>query len=248
MSQTTYSQNISLLGYYHYPNLIQGDLVRRILVAEPDHTLLEGIKSILATMPDAVVCGEATNRHHIFANLRTNPADLILLEPLMGGATGESLIRQLRMVAPSVPILALTYLNEARFGIKSMEAGASGFLHKDCTKEELLYATRRTLSRKRYISPELAEQILSGGRDAGRALPHQILSEREMDVCLRLAGGERVSSIGSSLNLSAKTVSTHKTRSFKKLQIQTLQELVISFTAHGYLRVDGAQQDEALSA
>lgn len=199
-------------------------------------------------MPEAVVYGEATQRHHIFSELRTDPADLILLEPLMGGATGESLIRQLRAVAPDIPILALTYLEESRFGITAMKAGASGFLHKDCTKEDLLYATRRTLARKRYISPELAELILSTGSNTEGNQPHQMLSEREMDVCLRLAGGARVSSIATSMNLSAKTVSTHKTRAFSKLQIRTTSDLIIKFAQHGYIKVVGISPEEVLSA
>lgn len=222
--------------------------MRHILVAEPNGTLLEGIKSILFAMPETMICGEARNRHHIFASLRNSATDLIILEPLMGGETGESLIRQLRAVAPDVPILALTDLDESRFGLMSIRAGASGFLRKDCTREDLLYATCRTLARKRYISPELAEQLLSAGSNVRSDSPPQILTEREMDVCLRLAGGERVSDIATSLNLSAKTISTYKIRAFRKLQIRTIKDLIVNFAQHGYMQVHGASPDEAFSA
>jgi DNA-binding NarL/FixJ family response regulator len=132
--------------------------------------------------------------------------------------------------------------------MSAIKAGATGFLRKDCTKDDLLYATRCTLAGKRYISPELTEQILSAGNSSNPHLPHEILTEREMDVCSRLAGGARVINIATSLNLSTKTISTHKTRAFRKMQVRTTSELVIKFAQHGYIKIDGPLPGEVLSA
>jgi DNA-binding NarL/FixJ family response regulator len=188
-------------------------------------------------MPDIVVIAQAMHRHDVFNGIRNHSVDLIVLEPLMGGATGESFIRQLTRLVPKTPILALTDLDESKYGVQALRAGLKGFLKKDCSKEELIYAVYRTLSGKSYISPELSEIMLSGKDDHLESVPHTILTEREMEVCTRLAHGERVCDIAPRMMLSAKTISTHKTRAFGKLKISNVADLVRLFADHAYIKI-----------
>lgn len=209
-----------------------------ILVAEPNKTLLFGITSILNSIPDFTVSGEAEHRHDIFVKLRTNPVDLIVLEPLLGGATGEGLIKQVRSYALSTPIVALTSMNEFRHGVQTIKAGVNGFVRKDCSREELVFAVRRTLLGKQYISHELSEHLLMGLHKSNKEAPHEILTERELDVCTRLVNGERVCDIALKLSISVKTVSTHKTRAFKKMKVTNFSALVRLFVDNGYVKID----------
>jgi two-component system invasion response regulator UvrY len=210
--------------------------VPNVLIAEPNQTLLEGIKSILLKMPNIVVVAQAMHRHDVFNSIRNHSVDLIVLEPLMGGAMGEAFIRQLARLVPNIPILAVTDLDESKYGVQALRAGLKGFVKKDCSKEELIYAVDRALSGKAYISPELSEIMLSGKDDNGESVPHTILTEREMEVCTRLAHGERVCDIAPRMMLSAKTISTHKSRAFEKLRISNTADLVRLFADHAYLK------------
>lgn len=215
-----------------------------ILIAEPNQTLVEGIKSILIEVPGMVVAAEARHRHDVFSSVRDHSIDLIVLEPLMGGATGESMIRQLARLVPETPILALTDLDETKYGVQAWRAGLRGFVKKDCSKEELVYAVHRTLSGKTYISPELSEIMLSGRDVYTENFPHVVLTEREMDVCTRLAQGERVCDIAPTMMLSAKTISTHKSRAFGKLKISNVADLVRLFADHAYLKIQGSNSND----
>lgn len=215
----------------------------RILVAEPNHTLLEGIKSIILEMPGITITAQASQRRDVFNCIRQHPIDLIVLEPLIGGATGDMLIRQLIRLAPRIPILAVTDLDESRYGIQALRAGLKGFVKKECSKEELMFAVHRTLSGGTYISPELSERMLSGNKGVQNA-PHAILSEREMEVCTWLARGERVCDIAEQMMLSAKTISTHKSRAFDKLKIANVADLVRLFADHAYLKIHDSQLDQ----
>ena len=120
-------------------------------------------------------------------------------------------------------------------------AGLKGFVKKSCTKEELVYAVHRTLSGKTYICAELSEIMLFGNNGMRENSPHAILTEREMDICTRLAHGERVCEIAPMLMLSAKTVSTHKSRAFEKMKISGVAELVRLFADHSYLKIPGSK-------
>lgn len=215
-----------------------------VLVAEPNQTLLEGIKSILTRVPGVVVAAQATQRREVFNSVRDHSIDLIILEPMMGGATGETLIRQLARLAPKIPILAVTDLDESKYAIRALRAGLKGFVKKECSKEELIFAVHRTLSGRTYISPELSERMLSGSEDDDD-VPHSILSEREMEVCTRLAHGERVCDIAAQMLLSAKTISTHKSRAFGKLKISNVADLVRLFADHSYLKIKDAKKDDS---
>jgi DNA-binding NarL/FixJ family response regulator len=194
-------------------------------------------------MSGITVAAQASDRRDIFSCIREHRIDLILLEPLMGGTTGDMLIRQLTRVAPRIPILAVTDLDESKYGIQALRAGLRGFVRKECSQEELIFAVHRILSGKTYISPELSERMLSGEGSVENA-PHIILSEREMEVCTWLSRGERVCDIAEKMLLSAKTISTHKSRAFGKLKIDNVADLVRLFADHAYLKIQAPQLDE----
>ena len=197
-----------------------------VVVAEPNETLRTGIISVIAETGRYRIVSEAHSRAELVAALRLGRCDLVLLEPRIGGATGETFIRQLRQIAPEAAILGFSDLNEIKFGARLLRAGLKGFLNKSCEKSELLAAIDQVSCGRAYITAALAEELALGLGSATGEQPHERLSARELDVFCRLVRGERIGAIAGTLYLSPKTVSTHKLRIFQKMGVSNLSELV----------------------
>lgn len=197
-----------------------------VFVAEPNETLRAGIISVISKESAYRVIGEASSRGELMSQLRLASTDVLILEPRMGGATGEGLISQIKGVCPDIAILAFSDMDEIRFGVRLLRAGLKGFLSKSAGRDELINALDRIASGRPHISSVLAEGIALGLSVKDEEKPHTTLSERELDVFCRLVRGERVGAIASTLFLSPKTISTHKQRIFQKMGVSNLSELV----------------------
>jgi len=204
-----------------------------VLVADSNDALRAGVKAILDCSGKYRVVGEARNRTQLIQKIKNFPVDILLLEPKIGGATGETLIRQVSAIAPSTIMLGLSDLDEKKFGPRVVRAGLRGFVRKNCEKEELLSAIDHVSSGHLHLSVLLAESLVSSLTHVEQAPPHQRLSERELDVFHRLMQGEKVGRIAEKLQLSPKTISTHKLRVYQKLGVTTLSELVQYALVHG---------------
>ncbi|MGE0671667.1 MAG: LuxR C-terminal-related transcriptional regulator, partial [Methylibium sp.] len=143
----------------------------------------------------------------------------------------------IRARAPELPVLILSSYPETHYATALLKQGASGYLNKECDPQEILTAVR-TLSRgRRYITPAVAELLadqLGGGKAEG--LPHEQLSERELQVFLRLAQGETIGAIGESLSLSVKTVSTYRTRVMEKMKLASNSDLTYYALKNGLIQ------------
>lgn len=197
-----------------------------VFIAEPNETLRAGIISVISKESAYRVIGEASSRGELMSQLRLASTDVLILEPRMGGATGEGLISQIKGVCPDIAILAFSDMDEIRFGVRLLRAGLKGFLSKSAGRDELINALDRIASGRPHISSVLAEGIALGLSVKDEEKPHTTLSERELDVFCRLVRGERVGAIASTLFLSPKTISTHKQRIFQKMGVSNLSELV----------------------
>lgn len=204
-----------------------------VLVAEPNEMLRAGIKSIVDSSGRFRVIGEASSRSELLTALSGGRIDVLLLEPKLGGSTGEGLIRQVEALAPRVAILGVSDLDEVRFGARLIRAGLKGLLKKKCEKDELLRAIDHVCSGRIHISAALAEGLAMGLRSTMDEQPHQKLTERELDVFHRLVRGEKINAIANTLYLSPKTVSTHKVRILRKLSLSSLSELIQYALEHG---------------
>lgn len=198
----------------------------RILVAD-DHTLVrEGLKQILQAAGDFQVGGEAANGMEVVALVRREDWDVVLLDMSMPGRSGIDLIKQLKDEKPRLRILVLTMHGEEQYAVRAFKAGAAGYLTKESAPVELASAVRKVASGGVYVSMAMAEKLALNLSPGSEELPHQRLSDREFDVFRRLVAGQSVSEIADRLSLSAKTVSTHKTRILQKMQMQNQTELV----------------------
>ena len=205
-----------------------------VFIAEPNETFRTGIRAVLDGSKQYVVAGVASTRTELLSELRNCRVDVLLLEPRMGGATGESLIRQIMELPSSAIILGISDLDEEKYGVRLLRAGLKGFLRKDCGKDELLSAIEHVSSGHIYISMTLAERLVAALSPIERVLPHHCLSERELDVFHRLLHGDKINRIARDLLLSPKTISTHKVRVFQKIGVSNLSELIRYALAHGF--------------
>ncbi|WP_319244837.1 response regulator transcription factor [uncultured Propionivibrio sp.] len=198
----------------------------RILIAD-DHTLVrEGLKQILAASPDMAVKGEAGDGFETLARVREGGWDILLLDMSMPGRSGVDLIRQIRGEAPQLPILVLSMYKEDEYAIRTIRAGAAGYLCKDSASAQLISAIRKVAAGGHFISPEVAGELAYGLIVKDDRAPHESLSDREFQIFRLLAAGEGVVEIALRLNLSPKTVSTYKTRLLQKMEMASVAELV----------------------
>jgi len=206
----------------------------RILVAD-DHTLMrEGLRRIIEGTPDMQVAAEATNGHEVIAHVRKGELDLVLLDLSMPGKSGIPLIRQIKEEFPKLPVLVLTMHQEDQYAVRSIQAGASGYLTKESAGTELVTAIRRVAGGRLFISPEVAEQLaMNVMPGSSKELSHKSLSDREFEVFRLMVEGASVTDVAERLKLSAKTVSTHKARILQKMNMQSLAQLVRYAVEHG---------------
>lgn len=198
----------------------------RIVVAD-DHTIVrEGLKQILAAAGDFEVVAEAQNGHEVMERVRTLDFDLLLLDMSMPGKSGIELIKQVKSEKPKLRILVLSMHEEHQYAVRAIRAGAAGYLTKEGASSQLVQAIRKVAGGGAYISSAVAEQLALGAMPDAQGPLHASLSDREFQIFRMIAEGKSVSDIAERLNLSVKTVSTHKSNILQKMNMSTQAELI----------------------
>jgi len=211
----------------------------RIVVAD-DHTIVrEGLKQILAGAEDFEIVGEARDGHEVMARVRELSFDLLLLDMSMPGKSGIELIKQVRAEKPKLKILVLSMHEEHQYAVRAIRAGASGYLTKESASRQLVEAIRKVAGGGAFISSEVAQELALGAMPDAKGPLHAALSDREFQVFLMIASGKAISDIAESLNLSVKTVSTHKANILQKMNMSTPGDLIRYALAHKL--VEGAE-------
>jgi len=196
------------------------------LIAD-DHTILrDGLKQILADCDDMTVGGEAENGLEVLKKIREEEWDVLVLDMSMPGRSGIELIKQVKEEKPKLPILILSMHKEDLYAIRTLKAGASGYLSKDSASALLVNAIRKVASGGIFINAKVAEKLALGLQQPADSLPHTRLSDREYQVFLLLVYGKGVTDIANELSLSVKTISTHKSRILEKMGLDSLSGLV----------------------
>jgi len=198
----------------------------RIVVAD-DHTIVrEGLKQVLSAASDLSVVGEAQNGHEVLQRVRELEFDVLLLDLSMPGKSGIELIKQVRAEKPKLRIMVLSMHQEPQYAVRAIRAGASGYLTKESASAQLVSAIRKVAAGGAFITDAVAEQLALGAMPQTEGLPHSALSDREFHVFQLLVSGKAVSEIAQGLNLSVKTVSTHKARIMQKMNMSNPAELI----------------------
>jgi DNA-binding NarL/FixJ family response regulator len=210
----------------------------RVLIAD-DHALVrDGLRHILKGASGFEVVGEANDGVSTIALIRSNAADVLVLDLSMPGRNGVELIKQIKEEKPALRILVLTMHAEQQYAVRAFKAGASGYLTKESASAELVTAVSKVASGGVYVSLAMAERFAQSLNEPADTLPHQRLSDREFDVFRRLAAGQTLTEIATELCVSSKTVSTYKTRILEKMQMPHEAALVRYALRHKLLGED----------
>ena len=197
-----------------------------ILIVD-DHVIVrEGIKRILNDIPDMQIIAEASSGKEALELISKNNFDLILLDISMPILNGIQTLKLIKKINNKLSVLMLSMHSEEQYAMRSIKAGASGYITKDTVSQELVTAIRKINSGRKYINKEVAELITTSLFHKEERNPHEFLSDREFEILKLIADGKKTSAIAKQLILSPKTVSTYRTRILEKLNLKTNSDLI----------------------
>lgn len=210
----------------------------KILLVDDHDLVRNGIKRILEDVKDFSVVNQAKNGEEAVAICRRNAPDIVLMDVNMPGIGGLEAIRQIMRLSESTRVIGLSMQRENPIPAKVMQMGAFGFLTKDAEPSEVINAIYKVASGQKYLAPDIAQQVALGQLDLTDANPFDLLSDRELEITMRLTKGEKVPDIADNLNISAKTVNTYRYRMFEKLGVGTDVELTHLALRHKLIQSD----------
>jgi DNA-binding NarL/FixJ family response regulator len=197
----------------------------KILIADDHPIVREGLRQVIEKSPDMKVAGEALNGQEVLDRVFAEPWDVLILDFSMPGKSGFDVIQELHREKPKLPILVLSMHPENELAPRLLKAGAAGYLNKESAPKELVNAILKVHQGGRYVSAELAEKLAEDlGRGAGKK-PHELLSDREYQVLLRIAAGRTPHEIAGEFSISVKTVRTYRERIMQKLSVKNDVEI-----------------------
>lgn len=188
-----------------------------------------GVTQLINHEPDLLVCGEAEGAQQALAAIKSAPPDLVLADITMPGRSGLEFIKDMQAQHPSVPVLVMSMHDESIYAERVLRAGGRGYIMKSEGGERLLEAIRQVLEGQVYVSKSMSAALLEAftphHSSGGEATPGA-LSDREFEVFQLIGQGLSAQQIGQRLNLSVKTVGTHRQHIRQKLKLQTGPELI----------------------
>ena len=203
-----------------------------IAVADDHAVVREGLKRIISEHPDLSVSIAGGTGEELLTAMRQSPADLAIIDLVLGSRSGLDVLRRIRAEHPQLPVIIFSMHGSEEFALRALRAGAAGYVQKESASEELVTAVRRVLAGGTYVSPTVAERLALQLARGGAKEPHEVLSDRELEVFQLLGAGNSVSGVASLLNLSVKTVSTHRTHILAKTGLRNNAEIIRYAVTH----------------
>lgn len=201
---------------------------RPALLLVDDHTIVrEGVKRILGSGTGPWAITEAASASQALECLRHGHFALAIVDLSMPGMSGLELIHRLKAEAPAMAVLVLSMHDEEQYAIRAFKAGATGYVTKDGAAAELATAVKKVAAGGVHVSPSLADRVVLWqlGGEIDTSTPGR-LTDREREVLRRIVAGQRLTDIAAELQLSVKTVSTHKTNIQEKLSLPNMAALI----------------------
>ena len=193
-----------------------------------DHAVLRrGIRDTLTESPDIRVTGEAGSYPELRDVLRTAACDVLLLDLNLPGRSGLEALESLRQTHPALKVLIVSMYPEDQYALRCLKAGAHGYANKAGDPLQLIQAVKTVVQGRKYLTPEVAQLLADSLAQPAAELPHQQLSQRELQTLVKIASGRRLSDIAEELMLSPKTVSVYRARVLKKLKLANNAELTV---------------------
>jgi len=202
-----------------------------------DHAIVRsGLRRFIGDQVDLRVTGEAADGAGALQLAREGEVDVLLMDLAMPDQSGVDVLAAIKARFPDLPVLILSGYPEAHYATTLLRQGASGYLNKECDPEEIAAAIRTVALGRRYVTPAVAELLAEQMLATGERPPHEGLSERELQVFLRLAQGQTVGQMAEAMHLSVKTVSTYRTRVLDKLKLRSNSDLTYYALKNGLIQ------------
>jgi DNA-binding NarL/FixJ family response regulator len=198
----------------------------RLVIADDHRMVREGLRRIVETNRDMQIVAEAADGYEVQDLLEGTEPDVLLLDISMPGPGFLPLMDWIKEHHPDLPVLVVSMHAENLWAVQALKAGAAGYLAKTHSAEELAEGIRRVHAGRRYITAAVAETLALRLGPEGEEPAIQSLSRREFQVFQKLGAGKMVKTVASELGLSAKTVSTYRTRILEKLSLKSTAELI----------------------
>lgn len=211
----------------------------RIILVDQQELVRSGVRRLLEDMPQLHVVAEAGSGEEAVELTHTMKPDVVLMDVHIPGIGGLEATRRIAAADPLVRIIVVTLQADDPFPTQLLDAGASGYLTKHCSIEEIVDAIRTVTRGERYISADIARQMALSMLPGREESPFDRLSQRELQVMLMVAQGQNVHDISDRLCLSSKTVSTYRYRLYDKLGVENDVELTRLAIRHGIVGLVG---------
>lgn len=204
--------------------------MKRIILAD-DHSFIRlGLIQILKDEYPSVEITEVGDGESLVKEITLHDFDLVISDLDMPGRSGLEALEQIKLIKPELPVLILSIYTEDLYAVRVLKAGASGYMNKNAAPYELINAIQRISLGRKYITPEIAEKLLIYTNTEKK--PHELLTNRELEIFKLLASGKTITQIADSLSLAITTVSTHRSHIMEKLSLSTNSELTRYAIAH----------------
>ena len=198
----------------------------KIFITDDHFLIREGLKKILKDERDYELVGEAANGNETLQKLQKTKCDILILDFSLPDISGLDVLKDVKDRFPKMKVLMLSMFPEERFGLRTIKAGADGYLTKDSVPNELVNALRKLVAGRKFITETLAQTMAEESDSHNKKMPHETLSDREFEIFLLLGEGKSVTTISEKLFLSISTVNTHRTRLLEKMNLKTTAELI----------------------
>lgn len=205
----------------------------RIMIVDDQDLVRHGLMRIFEDVPGMKIVAEIKNGIDALHWLQHNDCDVVLLDISMPGRSGIEVLKQVHEEKPALPILIFSNYTEDQYAVRLIKSGAAGYLTKGCATAVIVKAVRDVAGGKKHISPTVVEMLVNEVSTPEGKLPHELLSNRELNIFHLLVSGKSVKEIAEQLFISNKTVSTHKTHLMAKLDIHNVPDLVRYAFKHG---------------
>lgn len=198
----------------------------KILIADDHAIVRRGLKQLIKEEFPLSIIGEAEDAESLIILSGREEWDIVITDLSMPGRSGIEALSRIRQMKPDLPVLVMSMYPEDQYGIRVLKAGAAGFLGKDSIHLNLANAIRTVLNGKKFITPAIAEKLALAFETETNKEPHELLSNRELEVFVLLASGKSTSEISVQLSLSGTTISTYRSRILEKMKLKNISEII----------------------
>ncbi len=210
----------------------------KIVIADDHNLLREGLKKVIKSELDMKIVGEFDNGSDVLSYFRSNDCDLVILDISFPERSGFDILFEIKRIKPELKIIMLSMFPENLYAERAFKLGANGYMTKDSSPDEIIKAIRMVITGKKYISDNFAQKLAENIIVDKHKDKHEELSEREMEVLIKIAQGKSIREISEEMALSQSSVNTYRTRILEKMNLKSNTEIIYYAIQYGLIKIN----------